>query len=176
MTISIEELDSITGDAAASILSACCGSTRWTRAMVERRPFGTRDALLQAADEEWSRLSPADWREAFAHHPRIGESRAAARVAAQARRWSEAEQSSAAAANERVKQELADAQRAYEARFGHIFLIFAAGKTAEEILAVLRARMRNDPDSELRVAADEQRKITRLRLKNAVVASAPTST
>jgi 2-oxo-4-hydroxy-4-carboxy-5-ureidoimidazoline decarboxylase len=176
VTISIEELDSLPRDAAAEILSSCCGSTRWTAAMVARRPFGTREALLRAADEEWNRLSPSDWLEAFSHHPRIGERRATARVDARARRWSEAEQSRAAGSHDRVKQELANAQREYETRFGHIFLICAAGKTSEEILAVLRTRMANDPDTELRVAAEEQRQITRLRLKNSIDASTTAST
>ena len=175
MTISIEELDSLPRIATAEILSSCCGSSRWTAAMVARRPFGTREALLRAADEEWNRLSPSDWLEAFAHHPRIGERRAAARVDARARRWSEAEQSSATDSDDRVKAELAEAQREYEARFGHIFLICAAGKSSEEILAALRNRIGNEPNSELRVAAEEQRQITRLRLKNTIDASTTAS-
>ena len=143
--------------------------------MVARRPFGTRDALLRAADEEWNRLSPNDWLEAFAHHPRIGQRRAAANVDVRARNWSEAEQSSASSSDDLVKQQLADAQREYEARFGHIFLICAAGKSSEEILTALRARMSNDVITELRVAAEEQRQITQLRLKNTVDASTAVS-
>ena len=176
MTVTIAELDSLPRDAATDLLTSCCGSRRWTAAMMARRPFGTRDALLRAADEEWNRLSPNDWVEAFAHHPRIGERRAFAHVDARARRWSESEQSSAASSDDRVKHQLADAQHEYEARFGHIFLICAAGKSSEEILAALRARMINDPKTELRVAAEEQRQITRLRLQDTVDASTAAST
>ena len=175
MTVTIEELDSLPRDAAIELLTSCCGSRKWTAAMVARRPFGTRDALLRAADEEWNRLEPNDWLEAFAHHPRIGERRAAAPIDARARRWSESEQSSAASSDDRVKHQLADAQHEYEARFGYIFLICASGKSSEEILAALRARMSNDPNTELRVAAEEQRQITRLRLQNTMDASTAAS-
>ena len=175
MTITIAELDSVPRDAAIEFLSSCCGSTRWSEAMVARRPFVTCDALLQAADEEWKRLSPNDWLEAFAHHPRIGERRAAAHVDARARRWSESEQSSAASSDDGAKQRLAAAQHEYEARFGHIFLISASGKGSQEILSTLRTRMSNDPKTELGVAAEEQRQITRLRLKQAVDASTTAS-
>jgi 2-oxo-4-hydroxy-4-carboxy-5-ureidoimidazoline decarboxylase len=168
MSISVNELDALSRDEAAALFSACCGSKRWTSAMIARRPFGTLESVLHAADEEWQRLAPSDWREAFAHHPRIGEVRAASRVAATAQGWSAGEQARAASADEQVKESLAGAQREYEARFGHIFLICATGKTAEQILAAVHARMGNDPDTELRVAAEEQRRITRLRLMKAV--------
>jgi OHCU decarboxylase len=174
MTLSVVELDAMPDREAALQFAACCGSTRWVNEMVARRPFGTRDVLLDAADEVWRRLSTADWREAFAHHPRIGENRATARVAAASQTWSESEQSRAATSDARVKQKLAEAQRDYEARFGHIFLICAAGKSADEILSALRHRMDNDPETELRVAADEQRQITRLRLANLVSSASPT--
>ena len=171
MTLPVHELDVLSPDEATEILRACCGSSRWTAAMIARRPFGTLDGLLRAADQEWQHLSPSDWLEAFAHHPRIGEARAAARVGAAAQGWSATEQARAASADERVKESLADAQREYEARFGHIFLICATGKTAEEILAAARARLGNDRETELRVAAEEQRQITRLRLLKAVSAT-----
>jgi OHCU decarboxylase len=157
------------------MLTSCCGSTRWVSAMVARRPFTSRDELFRAADEEWRRLSVDDWREAFAHHPRIGEARAAAVVGATAQRWSEGEQANAAASESGVKRELADAQREYEERFGHIFLICATGKTSDQILAALRARMHNDPETELAVAAEEQRQITRLRLAKMVIATSTTA-
>jgi OHCU decarboxylase len=108
--------------------------------------------------------------EAFAHHPRIGERRAAADTGDTARQWSAGEQARAMDADAAARAELADAQREYEARFGHIFLICAAGRTAAEVLAALRGRIRNAPDAELRVAAEEQRKITRLRLEKLTAA------
>jgi len=165
MTLTVAALDAMTAREAREALASCCGATAWLDGMEERRPFGTREALFTAADEVWNALAPSDWMDAFAHHPRIGERRAAAQTGSAAQAWSSGEQSRATTADAGVKIELADAQRAYEARFGHIFLICATGKSAEEILAAVRARMRNDAAAELRVAAEEQRKITRLRLE-----------
>ncbi len=172
MTLSVAELDALAPSDAAAIFTACCGSSRWTAAMVARRPFLDRASVLRAADEEWQLLSPTEWLEAFAHHPRIGESRAAASVGTAARQMSESEQSKVATAEASVKTELAAAQLEYEARFGYIFLICATGKSAAEILAALRSRMANDPETELRVAAEEQRQITQLRLTAVILGEA----
>jgi OHCU decarboxylase len=125
--------------------------------MSEERPFRDTEQLLEMADRVWWSLTPADWREAFAAHPRIGETSGS--------RWSQQEQSGAASAQAAVLAELAEANREYERRFGHIFIVCATGKTAEEMLGLLRARLSNDPETELKVAAEEQRKITRLRLQ-----------
>lgn len=149
---------------AAPMLEACCGSTAWVHGMVARRPFTTLHVLLGAAERLWWSLSPDDWCEAFDHHPRIGETAAAAAQAETARRWSANEQRGVAMTSADVRQALADGNREYERRFGHIYLVFATGKSAEEMLALLHARLHNDPDIELRVAAGEQMKITRLRL------------
>ena len=118
-----------------------------------------------ASDAAATGVDPDDWREAFRHHPRIGE-RAAERtqsVAAQA--LSAREQSAARRASAGDLTALAEANRAYQDRFGYVFIVCASGKTAPEMLSILRDRMKNDPDTELRVATDEQRKITRLRLE-----------
>jgi OHCU decarboxylase len=178
MTVTVAALDAMPAREAREALASCCGAPAWLDGMETRRPFRTRDALLAAADDVWRALSPRDWMEAFAHHPRIGERHAAAAQGATAQNWSSGEQSRVAAADTTVKERLAEAQRAYEARFGHIFLICATGKSADEILAAVRARMTNDASVELRVAAEEQRKITRLRLEKLTAAdshaSAPT--
>jgi OHCU decarboxylase len=152
----LARLNGLSRDEAAAELVACCGSQAWALALAAGRPFAGEDDLLAAAERVWWGLAPDDWQEAFAAHPRIGE-RAAG--------WAAAEQASARDAAAPVLAELAAANRAYEARFGHIFLICATGKSAEEMLAALRARMGNDPEEELRVAAAEQAKITRLRLE-----------
>jgi 2-oxo-4-hydroxy-4-carboxy-5-ureidoimidazoline decarboxylase len=150
-------LDAMPQSGAIELLSQCCGSSRWVAAMVARRPFGSGDAALEAADEIWTSLNGDDWREAFAHHPRIGE-RTTSSVAAK-------EQSGVNAAASEVREALEKANRDYEQRFGYIYIVCATGKTAEEMLAIAQARLENDPDTELRVAAEEQRKITRLRLQ-----------
>lgn len=149
-------LDAATPAAAEAALRACCASRAWVAAMAARRPFGSPAALLAAAEEAADRLGPDDWHEAVAAHPRIGE---------RAGGWSAREQAQAAAADAPTLQVLAEGNRRYEERFGHVFLIRAAGRSAEEILAALRERLANDPDTELRVAAEQQREITRLRLE-----------
>jgi 2-oxo-4-hydroxy-4-carboxy-5-ureidoimidazoline decarboxylase len=131
--------------------------------MLERRPFAGLDGLLAAADEVWRAAGPADWDEAFDHHPRIGERRAAAAVGAAARDWSAGEQH-AATSDESARLSLARANEAYERRFGRIYIVCAAGRSARELLGDIEVRMRNDIGREREVAAEEQRKITRLRL------------
>lgn len=148
---------------AEAALLACCGSTRWARRMVQRRPFEDAADLLAAAAAIWNELAPEDWREAFSKHPRIGEQ--PQQQSAHERAWSEQEQAAAGAGSERTRIAMAEASTDYEQRFGYIFIVCATGKTAEELLANLRQRLQNDADTELRVAAEEQRKITELRLR-----------
>jgi OHCU decarboxylase len=149
-------------DDAAEELLACCGSRRWAAAVAGLRPYRDLDHLLQEADEAWRALDEDDWLEAIEAHPRIGE-RAAGGGAHE--RWSAGEQAEAQRSEQAVRDEIARLNVEYERRFEHVFLISAAGRSGEEILAELRRRLRNDPATELRIAADEQAKITRLRLE-----------
>jgi len=144
---------------------ACCGSVTWARTMVSRRPLRTEAALLEASDEIWNSLATRDWIEAFSRHPRIGERKAAAGAIAQSAAWSSEEQRNVAAAGEADHAALAEANREYEQRFGRVFIVCATGKSASEMLAILSRRLRNDDATELREAAEEQRKITNIRLK-----------
>jgi 2-oxo-4-hydroxy-4-carboxy-5-ureidoimidazoline decarboxylase len=157
-------LDLAAPDEARGLLRTCCGSARWVERMTARRPFGGREALLAAARDEWFALTPADWREAFDHHPRIGDRDALRRRFAATRRLSENEQAGVDGAPEEVLTALAEGNRAYEDRFGYIFIVCATGRSAGEMLALLRARIANDPDTEIRIAAEEQARITELRL------------
>jgi len=133
--------------------------------MLARRPFFNVASVLRAADDVWMSLAPNDWREAFAHHPRIGERTAEIAQSHTAAAWSAAEQHATSSADARLRAELAAANAAYETRFGHIYIVHAAGKSAEELLAIARERMANPPQRELEIAAAEQHKITRLRLR-----------
>jgi 2-oxo-4-hydroxy-4-carboxy-5-ureidoimidazoline decarboxylase len=151
-------------DAAREILP-CCGSEAWTRELVGRRPLNDEKSLLAASDDVWESLETKDWMEAFARHPRIGERQAPASASSQAATWSVQEQQKVAAAEEAVQAALAAGNREYERRFGRIFLVCATGKSADEILAVLKRRLQNSDAAELREAVEEQRKITNLRLK-----------
>lgn len=165
MTLTLARFNQLPAAAAAKHLRDCCGSSRWVEGMLSGRPFASVDALLAAADETWLATGTEDWNEAFAHHPRIGERKAAAAVSGSARDWSAAEQGTAARAGGAAQAALAEANQAYERRFGRIYIVCAAGRSAEELLTDVEARMKNDPERELAVAAEEQRKITRLRLE-----------
>jgi 2-oxo-4-hydroxy-4-carboxy-5-ureidoimidazoline decarboxylase len=159
-----QRLDAATPDAARDLLRSCCGSSRWVDRMVARRPFDNTHALLAAAREEWFALSEADWREAFSHHPKIGDRDPLARRFASTRHLSEREQQGVNSAPEDVLTSLADGNRTYEDRFGYIFIVCATGRSASEMLSLLRSRLDNDPADEIRLAADEQAKITEIRL------------
>jgi OHCU decarboxylase len=161
----VADLDTLPAKEASRLLRSCCGSARWVDGMLARRPLGTLAALLTAADEVWWSLAPDDWLEAFAHHPRIGESRSAATQSERARGWSSGEQAGMDAAGGDLRHQLAQANGEYEARFGYICIVCATGRSAEELLAATRSRLSNTADSELHIAAEEQRKITRLRLE-----------
>jgi OHCU decarboxylase len=158
--MTLDDLNALAFIEAEGMFLRCCGSRRWADLMAWARPFATRDALHRAADRIWWSLDPHDWREAFAAHPRIGERSGT--------RWSLQEQSGAHSAPEATRAELEAVNAAYEARFGYIFIVCATGKTGDEMLAIAAERLRNDADTELRVAATEQAAITRLRLEKLV--------
>jgi 2-oxo-4-hydroxy-4-carboxy-5-ureidoimidazoline decarboxylase len=168
VTAGLDRLNALPPREAAERLRACCGSSRWVEAMLARRPFGSVADLLWAADEAWHSTGPEDRDEAFAHHPRIGERHAAAPVGATARTWSAEEQGAAAGADASARAALARANEAYERRFGRIYIVCAAGRGAEDLLADIAVRMKNDPGRERAIAAEEQRKITRLRLETLI--------
>jgi OHCU decarboxylase len=139
----------------------CCGSTRWAGLMAGKRPFPSVDAAAETGDAIWSSLDRADWLEAFAAHPRIGAGNARGAKGAGADDWSRREQ---AGVTDASRAEFERLNRVYETRFGYIFIVCATGKSAGEMLEILERRLENDPAGELRAAAEEQRKITRIRL------------
>src|SRR6185503_18373687 len=140
----------------AAMLLACCGSRAWAERMAVRRPFEDAAALLRQADQVWWSLGEDDWLEAFAAHPKIGESSAA--------KWSSQEQAGVAGAGDDVRARLAAGNAAYAERFGFTFIVCATGRSAGEMLALLTARLGATRADELRTAAEEQAAITRLRL------------
>lgn len=162
--MTVAELDALSEEAAGERLTACCGAREWVAAVLAARPWRDRDALLAAAERAWRSLTHDQLAEAVAHHPRLGGSRAAAELGARASAWSAREQAGARAASDGVRRALAEGNLEYERRFGHTFVLFAAGRGAEEMLAELRARMRNDPETELAITGAELRKITLSRL------------
>jgi 2-oxo-4-hydroxy-4-carboxy-5-ureidoimidazoline decarboxylase len=165
MSHTLDRWNELPIDTAAREIMACCGSSAWAQAVTKRRPFADESSLIRASDEIWSELNAPDWMEAFSRHPRIGERTAPQLASAQSATWSAQEQQKVAAAGEAVQLALAEANREYERRFNNVFIVCATGKSAPEILEILRRRLRNDDAAELREAAEEQRKITNLRLQ-----------
>ena len=154
-------------DEAMQAILPCCGSKAWAQGMVARRPLADEAALVAASDETWRSRTQADWMEAFHSHPRIGE-RSSLEPQSQTARsveWSAQEQRDLADAEAAVKLALADANREYERRFNRIFVVCATGKPAAEILEILRRRLKNDAETELHEAAEQQRQITEIRLR-----------
>jgi len=158
-------LNSLTTEEAARELRQCCGSTRWAEQMSNDRPYSTLESLITNADRVWWLLTPADWLEAFRSHPKIGEKKPGDKVSVQSQQWSGQEQSGVSSAPQDTVNSLAELNRAYEEKFGFIFIICATGKTSDEMLAALKERLANDSETELKLAAAEQAKITELRLK-----------
>ena len=163
-----EELDQLNRASQAKAESAflsCCGSRRWAQKMAEARPFADISGLLDQAAAIWHDLETGDWLEAFAAHPKIGARQAVPQATARSAEWSHAEQSSTQTAADPVRNALAEANRLFESKFGFKFIVCATGKSAEEMLETCRQRLENTRDAEILIAADEQRKITEIRLK-----------
>ncbi len=161
----LQRLNALPRAEASAELLACCGSTRWAWEVSGQRPFRDAQEMFEVGERIWWRLDEEDWLEAFRAHPKIGEKKAERDTGEDARRWSHGEQSGTGGAARDTLNELAEANREYEEKFGFIYIVCATGKSAEEMLDILRGRLGNDADKELRVAAEEQRKITRLRLE-----------
>lgn len=160
----LRRLNAMTPDEAESALHSCCGCRVWAARVAAARPFIDVASLRAEADRQWALLGPAEWLEAFSHHPRIGETnlnqpRYAATASQSAR-----EQSGMAAAGDDIRAEFVRLNAEYEHRFGHVFLICATGRTAAEMLEQLKVRLNNDPETELRTAAAQQLLITHIRL------------
>ena len=159
-----EQLNMLPIQEAVTLFRQCCGSLRWANAMQERRPFRDIHHLVAVADEVWNALSPNDWKEAFSHHPKIGDIKDLRKRFPTTAQLSEGEQAGLALTTEKVLKALAEGNNLYEAKFGYIFIVCATGKTAEEMLDLLNKRMNNIPSEEIRIAAGEQAKIISLRL------------
>ncbi|MFC7670122.1 2-oxo-4-hydroxy-4-carboxy-5-ureidoimidazoline decarboxylase [Hymenobacter humi] len=169
--MTINELNRLPKPALAEALSKCCGSTAWVENMVAIFPVADAETLMDQANTQWNKLSEADWREAFTHHPKIGGDVATLREKfASTSTWAEGEQASVKQASQETLEALAAGNTEYEQKFGYIFIVCATGKTAEEMLALLQARLSNKPEDEILIAAGEQNKITRLRLEKLLAA------
>jgi allantoicase len=162
----LRQLNAMDGPELRAALIDFCAAPAWVEAMAGARPFASADAILRAADAAAESVPADDWREAFRHHPRIGERTAEKRQSDTARTLSSLEQAVVSTAPQSDLAALAAGNRLYEDRFGHVFIVSAAGRSTAEILAMLRDRLKNDPDAEIGIAAAEQQAITRRRLES----------
>lgn len=149
---------------AQSELIRCCGSKDWAEQVTQSRPYINAASLYAQAEQIWNSLPRESWLEAFGHHPRIGEKQLREKFGSTAQ-WAEQEQKGASGASEETLAALVQGNKDYESRFGYVFLVCATGKSADELLSLLQQRLNNEPLAEIRVAAAEQAKITRLRLE-----------
>lgn len=156
----LTRLNALAPDGAEALLLTCCGSNAWAQQVAAARPFDTFEDLLATADRVWWSLDRLDWLEAFAAHPQIGDKAGSA--------WSREEQAGTHGADAATLDELRRLNDEYAARFGYVFIICATGRTGAEMLEALKQRLQNDPEAELRIAAEEQRQITHLRLSKLV--------
>ncbi len=173
-TALLRRLDTLSDAECSDELLACCHSKRWAQAVAKKRPFRSAAALYEAAEKIWNDHTDADLDEAFAGHPRIGERsnrelsaaapKATATSAATAH-WASREQAGMDAASVEQRDRMTRGNQDYEKKFGHIYLVCATGKSADELLSLLEQRLQNDPATERKVAAAEQAKIMRLRLE-----------
>ena len=163
--MTLDEINRLPLREARAVFERCCGASAWVEAMSLARPYANRDARWTAAERADAALAESDWREAFTHHPRIGDAAALRERFATTAAWAGDEQRGASGASDPTIEALADGNRDYEQKFGYIFIVCATGKSADEMLGLLRARIGNDPQKEIELAAAEQRKITRLRLE-----------
>lgn len=163
--MTLDELNNLPEAEAIAAFAKCCGAHRWANKMAHQRPYRDAADVLSLADEVWERLGPEDWREAFTHHPKIGDIDSLRTKFATTKEWASGEQAGTEQASEEVLAGLAAGNAEYEARFGYIFIVCATGKSAPEMLDLLKSRLANAPAHELHVAAAEQAKITRLRLE-----------
>ena len=161
----LRQLNAMDDPELQAVLADFCAAPEWIQRVAAARPYGSADEVFAASDAGNAAVTQDGWREAFRHHPRIGERTAERTQSDAARALSAREQSGVHGGADTNAMALADANRAYEERFGHVFIISASGRSSAEMLAALRERMNNDPATEIKTAAAEQQKITRLRLE-----------
>lgn len=161
----LKSINGLNDNDAAEVFRRCCGSNTWVDKMIRARPFASDEALLEQADRSFKDLTREDWMDAFAAHPKIGDITSLKEKYSTTRNWAENEQAGAQGISDAVAQDLAARNEEYFQKFGYIFIVCATGKSAQEMLTMLKQRLHNDAETELPIAAEEQRKITHLRLE-----------
>ncbi|UYM16749.1 2-oxo-4-hydroxy-4-carboxy-5-ureidoimidazoline decarboxylase [Endozoicomonas euniceicola] len=166
--MTLEQLNALADSEARDFFTHCCTSLRWAQGMVSSRPFASHEELLAKADDCWQPCDRNDILQAFEGHPKIGDINSLKAKYANTSKIAGHEQSGTVGADEKVLTALAEGNQRYEERFGYLFIVCATGKSAAEMLALLKERLNNSPDNELIIAAAEQQKITRIRLNKLI--------
>ena len=163
--MTIESLNSLIYSEANEQFELCCGAANWVIKMNQNRPFQNKDDLYQKSESIWFSLSSKDWLEAFIHHPKIGDIDSLRKKFHNTKSISENEQLGVNDAAESTLKDLAESNQLYEDKFGFIFIVCATGKSADEMLAMIKIRLNNNVNAEMLNASKEQNKITKLRLE-----------
>ena len=163
--MTLHELNTLPKQQLIQELTKCCGSSAWVNKMLPFFPADDLVELLEDAEEQWFKCSEEDWKEAFAQHPEIGDLGSLQKRSAYPLEWASGEQAGVNSASQQTIGALAGANEKYEEKFGYIFIICATGKSADEMLAILQTRLQNSPEVEIEIAADEQNRITKLRIE-----------
>lgn len=163
--MTLQELNNLSEEKSFEEFFKCCGSTAWAKQLVFQKPFKNKEVLIQTSDIIWANCTPQDAFEAFTHHPKIGDLKNLEKKFASTKEWAGGEQAGVNTAAQSTLVALANGNEAYEKKFGYIFIVCATGKTADEMLGLLNARLPNDLATELKIAMNEQNKITHIRLK-----------
>jgi len=158
--VTLQEFNKMEKDQATKELFSCCGSDTWVASMMRSFPFTSEQQLVEAATTSWyDECSKKDWLQSFTHHPEIGDAKSLAE------KFAAKEQSAVATASKETIEALAEANAAYKMKFGFIFIVFATGKSAAEMLRLLQDRIGNSKEEEIKIAMGEQHKITLLRFQ-----------
>ena len=160
------EINSVSNEILSLALTNCCGSSSWVKKMIHSKPFKDENDLLEKAELNWFSCKKQDCLEAFSHHPKIGDIDSLKKKFQSTKIIALQEQKEVDHASSVVLKELAENNKLYEKKFGYIFIVCATGKTAEEMLSLLKERMNNNSEKEIKNAMKEQNKITQIRLKN----------
>ncbi|HEX7415295.1 MAG TPA: 2-oxo-4-hydroxy-4-carboxy-5-ureidoimidazoline decarboxylase [Bacteroidia bacterium] len=163
--MTLQELNTLPTNKAFDEFFKCCGSTTWAKQLTGKRAFASKEELLQVSDNIWLNCTKQDSLEAFTHHPKIGDRKSLEKKFASTKEWASGEQEGVNTATQNTLVALAEGNETYLNKFGYIFIVCATGKTAEEMLALLNARINNDAETELKIAMNEQNKITHLRIE-----------
>ena len=163
----LQQFNQLSRAQAQALLQPCVHIPNWIEALIQQRPFRSTDQLFDYAVEQAKEWNWAEIAEALAQHPRIGERKAAAALSAKEQNFSKHEQSQLGA-DAVLQQALYQGNLAYEHKFGHIFLIRAAGRSGTEMLTELNRRLENSAEQEQQEVKQQLKEIALIRLKQEI--------